>query len=370
MAERETVLAAVREALAGVANPRTGEDVLAGGQVQGLALDAEGKVTFQFLLKAEDPGTLVRAARAAAEAVPGVAKVKIEVKLPKEAQAPGQQPRRPQPHSVPAPVPDSSTIAGIDRIFAVSSGKGGVGKSTVAVNLAAALARAGYRVGLLDADIYGPDIPQMFGESRKPLVTGGQGQEKIVPLEAHGVKLMSLGFLLEPEQPAIMRGPLVSGILRQFLEQVEWGELDFMVVDMPPGTGDAQLSLVQTVNLDGAVMVTTPQEVSTGDVRRAIRMFERVKTPILGLVENMSGMTCPHCGGHVDVFGQGGGVKLAEDMGVHLLGTVPLDPAVRVAGDAGAPTALSAPASAAGEAFREIADRLVDILAGTLPARA
>lgn len=371
MADREAILAAVTEALAGVINPRTGASVLSAGQVQGLALDDEGKLTFQFLLKAEDAGTLVRAARAAAEGVPGVARVKIDVKLPKETQIPGQQqPRRPAPHSVPAPMPDSNIVAGIDRIFAVSSGKGGVGKSTVAVNIAAALARAGYRVGLLDADIYGPDIPQMFGESRKPLVTGGKGQEKIVPLEAHGVKLMSLGFLLEAEQPAIMRGPLVSGILKQFIEQVEWGELDFMVVDMPPGTGDAQLSLVQTVNLDGAVMVTTPQEVSTGDVRRAVRMFERVKTPILGLVENMSGMTCPHCGGHVDVFGQGGGAKLAQDMDLRLLGTIPLDPAVRVAGDAGAPTALSSPDSPAGQAFREIAERLVDVIAGVAPAQA
>ena len=371
MSDRETVLAGVREALAGVANPRTGEDVLAGGQVQGLSLDEDGKVHFQFLLKAEDPGTLVRAARAAAESVAGVSKVKIEVKLPKETQVPGQQqPRRPAPHSVPAPTPDAGTVAGIHRIFAVSSGKGGVGKSTVAVNLAASLARAGYRVGLLDADIYGPDIPQMFGESRKPLVTGGQGQEKIVPLQAHGVKLMSLGFLLEPEQPAIMRGPLVSGILKQFIEQVDWGELDYMVVDMPPGTGDAQLSLVQTVNLDGAVMVTTPQEVSTGDVRRAIRMFERVKTPVLGLVENMAGLTCPHCGGHVDVFGSGGGARLAQDMGVRLLGTVPLDPQVRIAGDAGAPTALSAPGSPAGEAFRAVADRVVEALGALEAARA
>ena len=169
MSERETVLAGVWEALAGVANPRTGEDVLAGGQVQGLSIDDDGKVSFQFLLRAEDAGTLVRAARAAAEAVPGVTRVKIDVKLPKETQIPGQQqPRRPAPHSVPAPMPDSNVIAGIERIFAVSSGKGGVGKSTVAVNIAAALARAGYRTGLLDADIYGPDIPQMFGESRKP----------------------------------------------------------------------------------------------------------------------------------------------------------------------------------------------------------
>lgn len=362
MSDRDTLLARIDEALAGVVNPRTGVDVLGGGQVQGLTLDDEGKVHFQFLLRPEDAGTLVRAARSAVEGVSGVSRVKIDVKLPKETQVPGQQqPRRPAPHSVPAPTPEASTVAA--HVVAVSSGKGGVGKSTVAVNIAAALARAGHRVGLLDADIYGPDIPQMFGESRKPLVTGGKGQEKIVPLEAHGVKLMSLGFLLEAEQPAIMRGPLVSGILRQFLEQVEWGELDYMIVDMPPGTGDAQLSLVQTVNLDGAVMVTTPQEVSTGDVRRAIRMFERVKTPVLGLVENMAGLTCPHCGGHVDVFGEGGGARLAADMGVRLLGSVPLDPAVRLAGDEGAPTAISSPDSAAGQAFRTVAERLMDIIA-------
>jgi ATP-binding protein involved in chromosome partitioning len=169
---------------------------------------------------------------------------------------------------------------------------------------------------------------------------------------------MSLGFLLEDEQPAIMRGPLVSGILKQFLEQVEWGELDFLVVDMPPGTGDAQLSLVQTVNIDGAVLVTTPQDVSTGDVRRAIRMFERVRTPILGIVENMSGFTCPHCDEHIDIFGQGGGRTLAKDMQVPYLGEVPLDPAVRVSGDAGTPTALSAPESPAGQAFASIAEHV------------
>jgi ATP-binding protein involved in chromosome partitioning len=347
-----------------------GPDVLAGGQVEELSIDDEGKVRFRFLLKPDDPGTLVRSARAAVEAVPGVSRVKIDVKLPRETQAPGQQPpRRPAPHSVPAPTPAPNLVAGMNHVVAVSSGKGGVGKSTVAANIAAALAASGLRVGLLDADIYGPDIPQMFGENRKPLVTGSHGNEKIVPLEAHGVRLMSLGFLLEAEQPAIMRGPLVSGILRQFLEQVEWGELDYLVVDMPPGTGDAQLSLAQTVTLDGAVMVTTPQDVSTGDVRRAIRMFERVNTPVLGLVENMAGLTCPHCGGHVDVFGAGGGARLAGDMGVRLLGSVPLDPAVRLAGDEGAPTALSAPDSAAGRAFREIADRLLDVVAAAQVGR-
>jgi ATP-binding protein involved in chromosome partitioning len=265
---------------------------------------------------------------------------------------------------VPAPTPDDSLVANIEHVIAVSSGKGGVGKSTVAVNLAAALALAGKRVGLLDADVYGPDVPLMFGEKRKPKVTGEKGSEKIVPLEAHGVKLMSLGFLLDDEQPAIMRGPLVSGILKQFLEQVEWGELDYLIVDMPPGTGDAQLSLVQIVNLEGAVLVTTPQEVSTGDVRRAVRMFERVNTRIFGIVENMTGMECPHCGGHIDVFGHGGGRKLAHDMHLPLIGEIPLDPRVRAAGDQGRPTMIADPDSPAGIAFRAVAESIVDAVEG------
>jgi ATP-binding protein involved in chromosome partitioning len=339
-----------------------GEDVVLSGHVQNIEAGSDGVVKFQFLLQPEDPGTLVREARAAAEGVDGVTKVKIDVRLPN---APSQQPKRGlQPGSVPAPTPDANLVAGIDHVIAVSSGKGGVGKSTVAVNLAAALAAAGKRVGLLDADVYGPDIPLMFGEKRKPRVTGDKGSEKIVPLEAHGVKLMSLGFLLEDEQPAIMRGPLISGILKQFLEQVEWGELDYLFVDMPPGTGDAQLSLVQIVNLDGAVLVTTPQDVSTGDVRRAVRMFERVNTRIFGIVENMAGMSCPHCSGHIDVFGHGGGAQLAEDMHLPLLGSVPLDPQVREAGDIGTPTTIAAPDSPAGAGFRQIADRIVEAVEG------
>ncbi|HET9982311.1 MAG TPA: Mrp/NBP35 family ATP-binding protein [Longimicrobiales bacterium] len=372
--DREDILRRVRDALAQVKHPRSGADLFAGGQVGEITVDEEGKVRFPFTLRPEDPGTLVKDARAAAEAVPGVTKVKIDVKLPQEAQAGrqghGHGGHRLQPGAVPAPTPEPSLVKGIEHVFAVSSGKGGVGKSTVAANIAAALAAAGKRVGLLDADVYGPDIPLMFGERRKPKVSGARGAEKIVPLEAHGVKLMSLGFLLEEDQPAIMRGPLVSGILRQFLEQVEWGELDYLVVDMPPGTGDAQLSLVQTIELDGAVMVTTPQDVSTGDVRRAIRMFERVRTPILGLVENMAGLSCPHCGGHVDVFGEGGGGRLAAEMNVALLGSVPLDPRVRQAGDAGSPTTLSAPDSPAGQAFREVTERVVQAVEGALAARA
>jgi ATP-binding protein involved in chromosome partitioning len=233
----------------------------------------------------------------------------------------------------------------------------------VAANLAASLAGQGHRVGLLDADVYGPNIPRMFGESRRPKVTGQKGSEMIEPLEAHGVRLMSLGFLLKDEQPAIMRGPLISGILKQFLEQVQWGELDYLIVDMPPGTGDAQLSLVQTIDIDGAVMVTTPQAMSTGDVRRGIRMFERVNTRVLGLVENMSGYTCPHCGETEEIFGSGGGDALAGEMEIPLLGKVPLDPAVRTAGDEGRPTVISAPDSAASRALRAVAETLAESLA-------
>jgi len=232
----------------------------------------------------------------------------------------------------------------------------------VATNLAAALALAGKTVGLLDADIYGPNIPLMFGESRPPGVTGEEGSERIAPIEAHGVRLMSLGFMLDKEQPAIMRGPLISGILRQFLEQVAWGEMDYMIVDMPPGTGDAQISLVQTIDIDGAVMVTTPQNISTGDVRRGVRMFEKVNTRVLGIVENMSGYECPHCGEVVEIFGKGGGEALALELEVPFLGRVPLDARVREAGDAGIPTVKQAPDSPAGMALKEVARELERIL--------
>ncbi|MGH7474764.1 MAG: P-loop NTPase [Longimicrobiales bacterium] len=367
MSDTRDLLSRITTALGEVINPVTGNDIVSGGHVQELSVTPEAEVRFQFVLSGQDSGALVRAARAAAEGVAGVRRVKVDVKLPQTAPRSTGPARtapspRHKPGTVPTPSPPEPLRRGMRHVIAVSSGKGGVGKSTVAANLAAALGAQGHAVGLLDADIYGPDIPLLFGETGKPRVTGQRGSEKIVPLEAHGVKLMSLGFLLDPEQPAIMRGPLVSGILRQFLEQVEWGELDYLIVDMPPGTGDAQLSLVQTIELDGAVMVTTPQEMSTGDVRRGIRMFERTNTRVLGIVENMSGLDCPHCGGHINVFGQHGGRLLAEDMGLPLLGTIPLDPSVREAGDAGQPTALHAADSPAGRAMREIALRVAEVV--------
>lgn len=355
----EALKRSVMSALSGIVHPHTGEDVVSSGHVQNLEVGDGGEVRFSFSLRPRDPGTLVKEVRTRAEEVDGVSSVKVNVQLPQTAGA-GPTPAAGgdgagtpkqgglQPGSVPAPTPRPGILADTDHIIAVSSGKGGVGKSMVASNLAAALAREGLRVGLLDADIYGPNIPRMFGETRRPKVSGEKGKEMIEPLEAHGVRLMSLGFLLEEEQPAIMRGPLIAGILRQFLEQVDWGPLDVMVVDMPPGTGDAQLSLVQTIDLDGAVMITTSQAVSTGDVRRGVKMFERVNTPVLGIVENMAG----------EIFGSGGGERLARDLGLAFLGRVPLDPAVRRAGDAGTPTVLDAPDSPAGQALGEVAARV------------
>jgi len=352
---------AVRQALSAVDRGEESMDLLSSGHISEVEVSDSGDVRFSFQLQPDDPGGLVKDARRVTEAIEGVGKVKIDVQLPQTGSAgpaAGGGGGGLKPGSVPAPTPKPGLLPNVGAVVAVSSGKGGVGKSMVATNLAAGLAASGKKVGLLDADIYGPNIPLMFGETRRPSVTGPKGQERIAPLEAHGVRLMSLGFLLEKEQPAIMRGPLISGILRQFLEQVEWGELDILVVDMPPGTGDAQLSLVQTIDLDGAIMVTTPQQVATGDVRRGVKMFERVNTRVLGIVENMSGMVCPHCDELIDVFGSGGGEELAEELGVPFLGRIPLDPAVRVAGDEGTPSVVHAPESGAGAALQRIVGEL------------
>jgi ATP-binding protein involved in chromosome partitioning len=357
--ERDAVLRRVAAALTTILHPTTGEDVVSSGRVRELDVLEDGTVRFKFALQADDPGTLVRQSRAAAETVEGVQKVKIDISLP-AAGAPMPKSKSPlRAGNVPAPTPNSNLVPGARHIIAVSSGKGGVGKSTVAVNVAAALAQTGRRVGLLDADIYGPNVPTMFGETRKPRVIGEKGKEKMEPLEAHGVRLMSLGFLLEEGQAAIMRGPMIAGILKQFLSEVDWGALDVLIVDMPPGTGDAQLSLVQTIRLDGVVMVTTPQDVSTGDVLRGIRMFERTNTRVLGVVENMSGFICPCCGQRYEIFGRAGGRRLAEQTGIDFLGEVPLEIPVREGGDAGVPIVVSQPESPAAVALREVADAVM-----------
>jgi ATP-binding protein involved in chromosome partitioning len=257
-----------------------------------------------------------------------------------------------QPRMPPAQQPVSFPELG--QIIAVSSGKGGVGKSTIATNLAVALAQSGARVGLMDADVYGPNVPRMMGVNAPPAVL----HEKIVPLEAHGVKVISLGFLIERDQPAIWRGPIVMKIVNQFLRDVAWGTLDFLIVDMPPGTGDAQLSLVQATQVSGAVIVTTPQEMSVGDALRAVKMFERVNTPVIGIVENMSWFECPHCGKPTALFGSGGGERLAAEVGLPLLGQVPLVPRVMEGADRGEPIVVSAPETSAAKAILAIAERI------------
>jgi ATP-binding protein involved in chromosome partitioning len=242
---------------------------------------------------------------------------------------------------------------GVKNAIAVASGKGGVGKSTIATNLALALAQSGANVGLLDADIYGPNIPLMMGVHERPRSANG----RILPPEGYGVKLMSMGFLVEEGTPIIWRGPMIHSALRQFLSDVDWGELDYMVVDLPPGTGDASLSLTQSLALTGAVIVTTPQDVALADVVKGIAMFNHLEVPVLGVVENMSYFVCGHCGERTEIFSHGGGKEVAERMNVPFLGEVPIDPVVRAGGDNGQPVVVAEPDSPAGSAIREIATK-------------
>jgi ATP-binding protein involved in chromosome partitioning len=236
----------------------------------------------------------------------------------------------------------------------VGSGKGGVGKSTTAVNLAVALKQSGARVGLLDADIYGPNVPMMMGlPEERPSVND---KEQLIPFENYGIKVISIGFLVDPGKPLIWRGPMLHGVIRQFLGSVEWGDLDYLVVDLPPGTGDAQLSLVQSAPLSGAVIVTTPQAVALSDVRRSIGMFNEVKVTVLGVVENMSGMDCPHCHQHIEMFDGQGGTALSKEYDVPLLGQIPFDPSIGQGGDQGKPVVLARPQSAQAKAFIKAAE--------------
>jgi len=250
-------------------------------------------------------------------------------------------------------------IAGVRNLIAVGSGKGGVGKTTVAVNLAIAMARLGYKTGLLDADVYGPNVPLMMGTNQTPQAIG----ERIQPLQNFGVKLMSMGFLSPGDKPLVWRGPMLHSVIQQFLRGVDWGELDYLVIDLPPGTGDVQLSLIQTAPVTGAVVVTTPSDVALEDARKAVRMFEQVKVPILGIVENMSWLQCPHCDERIDVFSTGGGRRTATSMGVNFLGALPLDPHVRIGGDTGKPIATFGQNDKRAKAYYEIAE-LVMKLAG------
>ena len=257
------------------------------------------------------------------------------------------------------PQPSENLIPEVKHLIAVSSGKGGVGKSTVTANLAVALRLKGLEVGLMDADIHGPNIPMMMGVTEPPEKIG----EKIRPAESHGVKIMSMGFFVPEETPVVWRGPMVHGAIQQFFRDVQWGKLDYLLIDLPPGTGDVQLTLSQLVPLTGAITVTTPQEVALHDVRKGIMMFKKVNVPILGVIENMSYYLCSHCGERSEIFSHGGGERAAEKYQVPFLGSIPLDTAIRQGGDMGTPIVIADPSSPQAKVFREIAETLVENLA-------
>lgn len=256
-------------------------------------------------------------------------------------------------HAMPTPV----ALPGVSKIVAVGSGKGGVGKTTVAVNLAIALAKLGKRVGLIDADVYGPNVPLMMGSRQQPKVGPGNS---IVPNDTHGIKTISIGYISPGDKPMVMRGPMLHQIIRQFLQQVDWGELDYLIVDLPPGTGDVVISLVQTVPLTGAVVVSTPSDVSLEDARKALEMFAQVNVEVLGIVENMSHFTCPHCHQQVDIFSKGGAERTAKQFNVPFLGSIELIPAIREGGDRGLPVTLAGPKSPQAAEFFAVAEKLME----------
>jgi len=255
-------------------------------------------------------------------------------------------------------MPSPAALPGVSKIVAIGSGKGGVGKTTVAVNLAIALSKLGQRVGLMDADVYGPNVPMMMGSAQQPKVGAGN---RIEPNLTHGVKTISIGYISPGDKPMVMRGPMLHQIVRQFLQQVDWGELDYLIVDLPPGTGDVALSLVQTVPLTGAVVVSTPSDVSLQDARKALEMFAQVNVEVLGIVENMSHFTCPHCHQEIDIFSRGGAERTAKQFNVPFLGAIKLVPAIREGGDRGLPVALAGPKSPQAAEFYAIADKLMPL---------
>jgi ATP-binding protein involved in chromosome partitioning len=394
-------LEGLRAVLRAITDPASGQDIVAAGLIDGIEVRG-GLVQVALLtdrahaakmepvrkaaeaLLARQPGvvnaavvlTAHKPSQAAAQAAPAVRQAAPAGQPPAGQPSGGQRPRGQQPggqqpggqqhgpqhggHGQKAAL----LLPDVKAIVAVASGKGGVGKSTVAVNVAVALALRGQKVGLLDADIYGPSLPRMLGLARRPEVHG----DKMQPLEAWGVKCMSIGFLVEEETPMIWRGPMVMGALEQMLGQVTWGALDVLVVDMPPGTGDAQLTMAQRVALTGAVIVSTPQDIALIDARRGVKMFERVHVPVLGLVENMSYYCCPNCGHRAELFGHGGARAEAARLGTTFLGEVPLVLEVRTASDAGTPIVAAAPESDSAKAFRAVADAVWAKLAATVRA--
>jgi ATP-binding protein involved in chromosome partitioning len=365
----QQVLAALRQ----VADPDRGKDIVSLGMVTGVQL-REGHVGFAIEVDPQRGPKLEplrRAAEKAVEALDGVLSVTAVLTAQK---APGTAAPRPaQGHThgprqgAPAAAAQKPMVPGVRAIIAVASGKGGVGKSTVAVNLALGLAAIGLKVGLLDADIYGPSMPRMLGISGRPNSRDGK---VLQPMANYGLKCMSMGFLVPEDTPMIWRGPMVMSALQQMLRDVDWGELDVMVVDMPPGTGDAQLTMAQQVPLSGAVIVSTPQDIALLDARKGLNMFRKVDVPVLGIVENMSYFLCPHCGERSHIFSHGGARREAERLGCDFLGEVPLDLAIRETSDEGRPITVSAPNSPHAQLFREIAAKVWAKVSGEGAGRA
>jgi len=336
----------IRSQLSQVRYPGFSRDIVSFGLIKGIQIDG-GKVVVQMQLATSDPAvpqTIKDQSEAALLTLTGVTSVQVKIDI----QAPAQ------------PATQGATaITGVKHVIAVGSGKGGVGKSTVAANLAIALRQTGAKVGLCDCDLYGPSVALMFGSRERPMATE---ENAIIPIEAAGLKLMSMGFLLEDDSPAVLRGPMVTRYTQQFLRQVEWGQLDYLILDLPPGTGDIQLTIVQTVALAGAVIVTTPQEVALIDARKAVSMFAKVNVPVLGLIENMSYFLCPSDGQRYDIFGTGGGEREARRLQVPLLGQIPIDIATRESGDRGMPITEADPKNPISAAFVGIARQVRGIV--------
>jgi len=336
----------IHEALKDVKYPGFSRDIVSFGLVKDVHISG-ANVDVHIALATADPkipAAVHETAVARLRALPGIGKVDVKINV-----------------QAPAAVTPAATgpqgIPGVKHIIAIASGKGGVGKSTVSANLAVALRRAGARVGLCDCDLYGPSIALMFGSNERPTA---DDDNNIIPIERYGVRLMSMGFLLDDDSPAVLRGPMVTRYTQQFLRQVAWGELDYLLLDLPPGTGDIQLTIVQTAALAGAIVVTTPQEVALIDARKASRMFAKTNVPVVGIIENMSFFRCPSDGVEYDLFGRGGGAREAQRLGVPLLGEIPIEVAVREGGDIGRPVAEFTPDTVSGTAFAQIAQKIIN----------